>query len=388
MRLATASALLLLLAPPSAWGAPPAAPPAALPKFVFKEAKHAGGELKFVDGVPVVTAAGTPAEIGEQLGELVGKNATDPVPVLQQFLADVRKKDAYPMLKLGAGRLKANIPADHLAEMEALAERAGYELDMVLVANCIYDFSSGMGCSTLIAEKDRSATGGVLFGRLFDWVPTKGLPERTAVVVLKPEKKHAFAMVAITPITGLVSGMNDAGLCVTINEIALKSAKDKSAFDWGGVPTLLAFRRVLEECGTVDEAEKLMKGMKRTTAACMTVADEKGGAVFEITPKSVERRAANKGVCCCCNDFLCDALATIEKPCPRLEKLLAAEQGDDKLGVADVFDRLHSVNQQKTTLQAMVFEPAGRKLHLKLGDGSESATKAKAVTLELGKLLK
>ena len=30
---------------------------------------------------------------------------------------------------------------------------------------------------------------------------------------------------------------------------------------------LLAFRRVLEECGTVAEAEKLLRGMKRTTSA-------------------------------------------------------------------------------------------------------------------------
>jgi isopenicillin-N N-acyltransferase like protein len=338
-----------------------------------------------VDGIPVVTVGGTPAEIGEQLGELVGKNASDPVPVLERFLADAKLKGVLPLLKGQAIKLKPNIPADHLAEMEALAKTAGYDLSTLLVSNCIYDFSSGMGCSTLTAEKDRSATGGVLFGRLFDWRPTKGLSERTAVVVVKPEKKHAFAMITITPITAVVSGMNDAGLCVTINEIALKSAKDKAEFNWEGVPTLHAFRRVLEECATVADAEKLLKGMKRTTAACMTIADEKGGAVFEITPKSVETRAASHGVCCCCNDFRTDALATKAKPCVRLEKLLKAEGTADKLSVADVFDRLDAVHQGKMTMQAMVFEPAKRTVHLKIADGSESATKLKAVKLELFK---
>lgn len=378
MRFPLAQVFLLLLVGPLL----------AQPKFEFKEAKSGGGQIKYIDGIPVVTVGGKPAEIGEQLADLVVKNASNPVDVLEQFLADVKLKGTLPILKLQASRLKGNIPADHLAEMEAMAKKSGFDLNLFVVANTIYDLSSGMGCSTLIAEKDRSATGGVLFGRLFDWVPTKGLAERTAVVVVKPEKKHAFAMITITPITGVVSGMNDAGLSVTINEIRLSETKDKAAFDWQGVPTLLAFRRVLEECTTVAEAEKLLKDMKRTTTACMTIADEKGGAVFEITPKNIEVRSANKGVCCCCNDFRSDALATKTKPCVRLEKLLKCEGTDDKLGVDDVFDRLEKVNQGKKTLQAMVFEPGKKVLYLKVGDGVETATKVKTVTLNVGKLLK
>jgi isopenicillin-N N-acyltransferase-like protein len=364
------------------------APLFAQPKFEFKEAKHSNGSVKYIDGIPVVTVAGKPAEIGEQLGELVVKNTTDPVAVMEQFLADNKLKGTLPLLKIQAARLKAGIPADHLAEMEALAKASKQDLNLLITANTIYDLSSGMGCSTLIAEKGRSATGGVLFGRLFDWTPTKGLCERTAVVVVKAEKKRAFAMITITPITGVVSGMNDAGLSVTINEIRLSESKDKAAFNWEGVPTLHAFRRVLEECGTVAEAEKLLNGMKRTTSACMTVADAEGGAVFEITPKSVQKREANKGVCCCCNDFRTDALATKAAPCVRLEKLLKSEADADKLSVADVFDRLDKVNQGKKTLQAMVFEPGKKVLHLKVGDATESATKVKAVKLDIGELVK
>lgn len=366
-----------------------AAPLVAQQTAVFKEGKHKGGELKFVDGVPVVTVSGSPAEIGEQLGELIGKNATDPNPVLDDFLEAVKLKGTLPVLKKLSGSLKGNFPADHLTEMDALAKQAGYELDVLLVSNTIYDLSSSMmGCSTLVVDKSRSASGTVLFGRLFDWVPSKGLPDRACVLVCKPKGKRAFASVTLAPITGVISGMNDAGLCVTLNEISLKSAKDKSKFDWEGVPTLLAFRRVLEECETVAEAEKLLRGMKRTTTACMTIADAKGGAVFEISPKSVEVRSPNNGVCTCTNCFVSDALCTTDKPCPRLVKLKEAEKGEEKLGVKEVFDHLDGVNQKKSTLQAMVFEPAERKLHLKLGDGKESATKSKAVTLELGKLLK
>ncbi len=378
MRHVLAPALLLLLVGPLL----------AQPKFEFKEAKHGNGSVKYIDGIPVITVMGKPAEIGEQLAELAVKPASDPTDLLERFLADNKLKGALPLVKLQAAKLKGGIPADHLTEMEALAKTADRDLDVLVVANTMYDLSSGMGCSTLVVEKPRSATGEVVFGRLFDWTPTTGLAERTAVVVMKPEKKHAFAMITITPITGVVSGMNDAGLCLTVNEIRLKDSKDKAEFDWKGVPTLLAFRRVLEECTTVAEAEKLLRDLKRTTAVCMTIADEKGGAVFEITPKSIEVRSANKGVCCCCNDFRTDPLATKAKPCIRLEKLLTAEATADKLGVDDVFDRLDKVNQGKKTMQAMVFEPSKRVLHLKIGDGTASATKVKAVTLDVGKMMK
>ena len=95
-----------------------------------------------------------------------------------------------------------------------------------------------MGCSTIIVEKERSTTGQPLFGRNFDWLGTKGITEHTLVVIFKGEGKHAFASVTVTPICGVISGMNDAGLSITINEISIRKTKDKATFNWKGVPLL------------------------------------------------------------------------------------------------------------------------------------------------------
>jgi hypothetical protein len=332
----------------------------------------------------VLTVRGSPAEIGEQFGVLAGRNAPGLNQLQAQFLKDARLDDGFEAIKVLARRLKANMPKDHAAELEAAA-KTGLDLDVLLFAASVYDLSSGMGCATVVVEKDRSATGQPLFGRNFDWIPTKGIPEHTLVAVFKPAGKRVFATVTISPITGCISGMNDAGLCCTINEILLKQSKDRAGFDWAGVPMLLAFRRVLEECATVAEAEKLLRGMRRTTAACLTVCDKDGGAVFEITPKSLEVRSAVNGVTCCTNHFCCDGLG-VGKKCSRLPKLLKLQAEEAKLGASEVFARLHEVNQGKKTLQAMVFEPATRTLHLKLGDGKTPATSKDAVTLELGKM--
>ena len=188
----------------------------------------------------------------------------------------------------------------------------------------------------------------------------------------------------MSPIAGVISGMNDAGVCITMNEIHIKASKDKAGFNWKGIPLLLAFRRVLEECGSVAEAEKLLRAMPRTTTTCMTICDKNGGVVFEITPKSLEVRCDENGVCCCTNHFRTDKLCVGDK-CWRYARLCPLQIKDaPKLGVKDVFAELDKVHQGKSTLQCMVFEPGQRVLHFAYGSGP--ATKLPPVKIDLGKL--
>jgi predicted choloylglycine hydrolase len=361
----------------------------------FKPGTHGPAELKFVDSVPVLTLAGTPEQIGEQMGVLVGKNSPDPTPHLMEFLKEAMARGTFPAylkgltpeavlppLKLLARDLKPGFPKDHLAEMEAMAKTSGYDLDLFLFVNAVYDLHTGMGCSTFVVEKGRSANGQPLFGRNFDWLASKGLPQQAMVMVVKPVGKRAFATVTIAPITGAISGMNDAGLAVSINAIGLKSVGDKSAFDKKGTPMLLLFRQVLEECATVEDVEKFLKNARRTTSACLTACDVHGGAVFEITPKNVELRNADKDITLCTNHF-CTSLKAKDKACWRMDKLVAARDSTGSLSVESVFSTLQSVHQKASTIQTMVFEPAARTLHVKLGDGVKPATDFKAVKLEL-----
>jgi isopenicillin-N N-acyltransferase like protein len=350
----------------------------------FPAAKHKGGELKYIDKIPVLVVKGKPAEMGEQFGVLAIKNAPDIEGLHAQFLKDSGQEKRWPIIAAMSKVLKPAFPAHHAAEIEAAAKASEGDESRLWFANTVADLSSGMGCSTVIVEKARSKTGAPVFGRLFDWYPTKGINEHTLVVVYKGEGKRAFAAITVAPIGGVISGMNDAGLCVTMNEISLKKSKEKQEFNWKGTPILFAYRRVLEECGTVAEAEKLLRGMERTTTCCMTICDKNGGAVFELTPKGVEVRTHENGVCCCTNHFRCEKLC-LDAKCARYDKLspLQAKDGP-KLGVKEVLAELDKVNQGKNTLQCMVFEPGERVLHLSYGTGP--ATKIAPTKLDLGKL--
>src|SRR5436190_4294916 len=96
--------------------------------------------------------------------------------------------------------------------------------------------------------------------------------------------------------------MNDAGLTVAVLEVT-QVKPGESWFNIQGTPYGLCYRRLLEECATIEEAHALLLSMKRTALSNLAVADKKGVAVFEITPKHVLVRRGTNGACICTNHF-------------------------------------------------------------------------------------
>ena len=115
------------------------------------------------------------------------------------------------------------------------------------------------------------------------------------MVVYRPEKKLAFASVNFPGMLGVLSGINEKGLAVA--DLTVTEAKDGSAkLDVSGIPYSLAMRRVLEECSTVEEAEKLVRSLKRTVRQNVAICDKKTAGVLEITPKTVILRRSVEGI--------------------------------------------------------------------------------------------
>ena len=116
------------------------------------------------------------------------------------------------------------------------------------------------------------ATKGPLFGRNLDF-PTLGLSDKYSLVtVYRPQRKHAFVSVGFPGLFGCLSGMNDAGLALAVHEVFL-SRDGATIFNPKGVPYTFCFRRILEECATVEEAEKLLRATPRTTILNLALCD-------------------------------------------------------------------------------------------------------------------
>jgi hypothetical protein len=112
----------------------------------------------------------------------------------------------------------------------------------------------------------------------------------------------------------------------------------------------------------------------------LAVCDRNGSAVFEITPKTVNRRSGENGICACTNHFRTKGLA-LSLECGRYETLEKC-QGKKKIGLVDMAKLLNAVNQGGDTLQTMIFEPATLKLHLAFGTCPSSAMPMKELDLE------
>jgi hypothetical protein len=352
----------------------------------FAEAKHGKGELSYINGVPVVQVEGKPAEIGDEMAILTAKSAEKLLGYPKDYMKSMKMEFSWPLVLKMAQGMFPQFPPAYQEELETGIKVAHLNRELVIAANAVFDIKRMMGCATLIVEPERSATKHMIFGRNLDF-PTLGyLHEYSIVSVVRPEGKHAFVSVGLPGLTGVLSGMNDAGLTLAVLECYPAVKDDSPKFDAKGIPYAMCFRRLLEECATVEEAEKLLKTMKRTTRVNLAICDKTTSAVFEITSKTVAVRRAENGVCPCTNHFRTPDLATDTK-CWRyaiLEKCQDKDAGN--LDVAAVAKKMDEVSQTTgdQTFQTMVFEPATLTLHVAFG--KPPASKLPLKTIELGPL--
>jgi isopenicillin-N N-acyltransferase like protein len=351
----------------------------------FIEGRSGGGQLKFINDLPVLIVAGTPEEMGRQTAVLTGdaikKLADYPRKLVQRSGGKIGKEQLEKCVAMGKALLP-QLSADHRAEMRAALRQLGGDGDFGILGNTLPDvWRGGFACSSIVVEAAHSASGGPLFGRNLDF-PTLGmLTKYSLVTVHRPKGKHAFVSIGFPGMFGVLSGMNDAGLSVAVHEVLLSRDRG-SLFNPKGEPYTFCFRRILEECSTVAEAEKLLRAAKRTTLLNLSVCDPKNDAVFEVTPKSVAVRHSSRGILACTNHFRTPDLAVpILTLCGRYQRLKQARDAGE-LGIADVAKKLDEVSMPRLTVQTMIFEPATLKLHLAIGACPSSALPMKELPLK------
>jgi predicted choloylglycine hydrolase len=371
-------ALLALAVALSLEGTAPAAE-----AWPLKPAAAGKGRLVVLNGVPVLHLYGTPGDMGQQQGQLLAAAFRE---LMKSYLVPFAG-DQLPVMRGVAPKFVPFMPPELLAELRAFAAAAGEAEDNVVLANTFLDLSRAARCSVVIATGE--ATGGTtLFARNLDF-PVLNVAHKATLVTVHhsaDRERHSFASVGWPGIVGVLSGMNDAGLCVA----TLVSFSEKGVQP--GTPYTMMYRQALERCATADEVVRLVRATPRTCANNLAVADAKGGAlVIEFTPKAVAVRQPEDGVVFATNHFRSLAPTPPTPPCERFEELRRrTRQAHGRIGLAELKAMLKAVQMtepeyQSTTLQSMVFEPAARRLHLAIGH--LPASEGAYVTLDCDRLL-
>ena len=240
---------------------------------VFRE-----GSAELCGSLPIVHLMGDGARMGEQLGALCGVQA-------KNLLALLKKSPEFRVSAADIARAEKNLPAQHLAEIEAMAKGAGVSRDSALAANVALDSL----CTVLVTGAD--GRGPVRIARNMDFFPAGLLGPATAVIVRSSTGKHTFSAVSWPGYAGVITGMNDAGLTVAILK---NNTKERQSGQ--GTPIAFRAREILEEAGSVEEAVKRFSDQPVASNHFLLLADSAHACVvWQAGDGKIHRRDPSNG---------------------------------------------------------------------------------------------
>lgn len=205
-------------------------------------------------------------------------------------------------------RMAAHIPEEYREEIYAMALSAsgdygayGSPYVRQLNYHAAHDIGHAMqeymlvGCSAFAVWQTGSIDGGLLIGRNFDFYVGDEFARNKMILFVEPENGYRFASVTWPGMMGVVSGMNEKGLTVTINAakgaIPLRSA----------MPVSLLARHILQHAANIEDACRLAQQFETFVSESILVGAAEDGCavVIEKTPEKmgVYRPSGNHLVC-------------------------------------------------------------------------------------------
>ena len=171
-----------------------------------------------------------------------------------------------------------------------------------------YMDSALVGCTAFAAWGEATQDGHLLIGRNFDFNAPRSFDRNKIVMRVEPQEGLGFIAVGWAGMIGVVTGINDARIAVTINA---SHSTDKRRT---GTPASLVLRDVRESASTLDEAVDIIRRSEVFVSDCYLVADGKSGkaVVVEKTPSRSAVRSPAGDYLICTNHFLTEALKADE----------------------------------------------------------------------------
>jgi hypothetical protein len=165
-----------------------------------------------------------------------------------------------------------------------------------------------VGCTAFATWGRQSADSTLIVGRNFDFYVGDEFARDKIVAFYAPEKGHKFMMLTFGGMTGVVSGMNDAGLTVTIN--AAKSDVPGAA----ATPVSLVAREILQYASTIAEAYSLAARRKMFVSESFLIgsARDNRAALIEKTPDAMDLYEPDREYIISTNHFLGEKLGRTE----------------------------------------------------------------------------
>ncbi|WP_108868883.1 C45 family autoproteolytic acyltransferase/hydolase [Aquimarina aquimarini] len=139
-----------------------------------------------------------------------------------------------------------------------------------------------VGCSSFAAWGDKTEDGSLIIGRNFDFYAGDDFAKEKIIAFTAPNQGHKFMSVTWGGMIGVVSGMNEHGLTVSIN-----AGKSKIPLI-AKTPISIVTREILQYASTIEEAIAIAKKRQVFVSESIFVgsAKDKKAILIEVSPKN------------------------------------------------------------------------------------------------------
>lgn len=322
--------------------------------------------LKNKQGQWELYVEGNPLQIGKITGsltqdlfhkqeEIFFNKAEELVPSRsQQFL--LRK-----FLGWYSRKMYLHIPEEYKTELYGLSQfsssnfgEIGAPYLRLLYLHAAHDIGHALqdlmlvGCSAFAVRDTKTVDGELLIGRNFDFYLNDEFAEEKIIAFINPDQGHKFMSVTWGGMIGVVSGMNDQGLTVSINA-------GKSAIPWvAKTPISIVTREILQYATNIEEAIAIAKKREVFISEAIFVgsAKDKKAVIIEVAPGNFGvYQAENSTELICSNHFQSEAYKSDTRNIEwiaeshskyRFDRMKELISEKEKLDVADVVSILRN----------------------------------------------
>ncbi|HNQ72913.1 MAG TPA: C45 family autoproteolytic acyltransferase/hydrolase [Verrucomicrobiota bacterium] len=173
---------------------------------------------------------------------------------------------------------------------------AAHDISYMMIDNPLV---SKAGCTAFGAWGNATADGHLITGRNFDWEAAEVFSRDRIVMLYEPDDGIPFVSLAWASMAGVVSGMNRAGVSITING-APSSLPGETA-----TPIALVAREVLQRARNLTNALEIIRTNRVFVSALLLVGSRADGkfVVVEKTPETTNVREAQGDTIVSANHF-------------------------------------------------------------------------------------
>lgn len=241
---------------------------------------------------------GNPYELGLKTGKLTQELFNEQEHIFVKKIDElVPSKSKQNLLRKFLAwfnrKMYLNIDEQYKAELYGMSQYASPDFDHIAepyprvmyfhgahdIGHALQDLAL-VGCSSFAAWGDHTVDGKLIIGRNFDFYAGDDFAKNKIIAFVNPDQGHKFMSVTWGGMIGVVSGMNDQGLTVTINA-------GKSQFPLvAKTPISLVTREILQYASTLEEAIAIAQKREVFVSESIFVgsAKDKKAAIIEVSP--------------------------------------------------------------------------------------------------------